>query len=91
MTPIRMTTYEVMELTRWSRATLRRRIRAGDFPAPICRARQSLFCRSEVLAHLEPDSELQRPTAWDVNPTEIKRIYKSGELQRAGAINWDFE
>lgn len=44
----RLTTTEVCAVARFSRATLWRRIRSGDMPAPVDHARQALFCAVAV-------------------------------------------
>lgn len=44
----RLTTAEVCALARFSRATLWRRIRAGEMPAPVDHGRQALFLAVDV-------------------------------------------
>ncbi len=47
--PRRLTTSEVLGITRLSRTTLWRRVRSGQFPSPVERARSSLFSTDEVI------------------------------------------
>lgn len=49
MTPVRLLLSEVVVLSKLSAATLRRRWRAGKFPAPIDRGKQLIFDREAVL------------------------------------------
>lgn len=51
--PMRLTTDDVCRLARYSRATLWRRIKAGQFPAPRDRGRQAIFDRDAVLQALK--------------------------------------
>jgi predicted site-specific integrase-resolvase len=62
MTPLlRLTLREVVEVSRLSAATLRRRWRAGKFPAPIDRGKQLIFDRAAVMTAIgapqEPDAK----------------------------------
>lgn len=49
---LRLTTGEVCQIARISRATLWRRIKSGGLPLPIDRGRQALFDRAQVLRAL---------------------------------------
>ena len=51
----RLTTYEVLALSRISRASLWRRVASGRLPKPIDRGRQALFLKSAVLEALGAD------------------------------------
>ena len=44
----RLTTTEVCQLGRFSRATLWRRVKSGALPQPVDHAREALFCASAV-------------------------------------------
>ena len=49
--PCRMLrTKEVLELTGWSRATIWRKVRSGDFPAPITLGPNSIAWPEDVIA-----------------------------------------
>ena len=50
--PARMTASEVIALARFSRQTLRRRIKRGAFPKPVDEAREQIFDRDAVLKAL---------------------------------------
>ncbi|WP_292035591.1 MULTISPECIES: helix-turn-helix domain-containing protein [unclassified Brevundimonas] len=54
--PLRLTTTEVCQLARLSRASVWRRIAAGRLPGPIDHGRQALFCARAVA------DALNRPT-----------------------------
>lgn len=58
---MRLTTTEVCEKARFSRATLWRRVRSGDMPKPIDHARQALFCAMAVERALT-SMDVQQPS-----------------------------
>lgn len=57
----RLTTTEVCQLARLSRASVWRRIAAGRLPAPIDHGRQALFCAQAVAAALQKTPERPSP------------------------------
>lgn len=65
-TPLaRLTTTEVCQIARISRATLWRRVACGRLPKPIDQARQALFCAEGIERALR-DPKPPEPTAVDV-------------------------
>jgi predicted DNA-binding transcriptional regulator AlpA len=62
MTPPRLLLSEVVALSRLSAATLRRRWRAGKFPAPIDRGKQLIFDRAAVLTAIGAPQEPEAKT-----------------------------
>ena len=63
--PARLTTGEVCQIARFSRATLWRRVAAGRLPEPIDHARQALFCAKDVMSALR-QGKSAKATALDV-------------------------
>lgn len=59
----RLTTTEVCQLARLSRASVWRRIAAGRLPAPIDHGRQALFCAQAVAEALQKTPERPSPEA----------------------------
>jgi hypothetical protein len=75
-----MTTSEVCELARFSRATLANRIAAGKMPAPIDRGRENLFETRAVYRALGIDHPLNAKTE-EENPWLLGAI-RFGENER---------
>jgi len=71
----RLTTDEVLALTRISRATLWRRVASGRLPGPIDQGRQSLFLKSAVLSALrrEAGQSLTRTVAVEQRLEAMRR------------------
>ena len=74
--PRRLTTDEVLRITRLSRTTLWRRVRSGQYPPPVERGRSSLFSTDEVLQVLRSGGRRlgmrARPA---LNAVEISKHY----------------
>lgn len=65
----RLTTTEVLQLLRLSRATLWRRIAQGRLPRPLDRGRQALFSKAAVMEAATRDD--QRPRSRTIE-TELR-------------------
>lgn len=83
--PWRLTTGQVLELAGYKRHTLRRRIKAGTFPAPIDRAAGNLFDRIAVLRALQsgPILTSDRPSnsQWGVNKEALRDTMRAVQAQ----------
>ena len=89
--PWRMTTVEVCTLARVSRATLWRRIKAGQMPAPIDHARQALFERDAMISALgrasRPESDRNAAMAMvESRPAQLAQRRSHRHSDRTGLV-----